>query len=136
MFSKYIDKWVKVKNDATLSGNKGLRTLAKLMLNALYGKLATSLETKSKYPYLGEDGIVHYETSEIQEKKGIYLPAGTFITSYARNKTIRTSQAIMDYSIKKYGKNLYIYSDTDSIHCLLPEKELKKFCEIDDVELR
>lgn len=42
----------------------------------------------------------------------------------------------MDYSIKKYGKNLYIYSDTDSIHCLLSKEELKQFCEIDDIELR
>lgn len=60
---------------------------------------------------------------------------GCFITAYARNKTIRTSQAIKDYSIKTYGKDLYIYSDTDSIHTLLSIEELKKFCEIDDYEL-
>ena len=41
----------------------------------------------------------------------------------------------MDYSINKYGKNLYVYSDTDSIHCLLTIEELKQFCEIDDVKL-
>lgn len=60
---------------------------------------------------------------------------GCFITAYARNKTIRTSQAIKDYSLKKYKKDLYIYSDTDSIHTLLSIEELKKFCEIDDYEL-
>ena len=59
----------------------------------------------------------------------------TFITAYAREKTIRTSQAIKEYSINKYGKDLYCYSDTDSIHTLLPIEELKKFCEIDDVKL-
>lgn len=136
MFKEYIDKWIEVKNEGTQTHNKGQRTRAKLMLNSLYGKLATSLKTKSKYPYLGEDEIIHYEISEEKEKRGVYLPAGTFITAYARNKTIRTSQAIMDYSIAKYGENKYVYSDTDSIHCLLSEEELKQFCEIDDVELR
>ena len=60
---------------------------------------------------------------------------GCFITSYARYKTITTSQAIKDYSIEKYGKDLYCYSDTDSIHCLLPIEELKQFCQIDDYKL-
>lgn len=41
----------------------------------------------------------------------------------------------MDYSIKKYGENKYIYSDTDSIHCLLTIDEVRKFCDIDDFEL-
>lgn len=64
----------------------------------------------------------------------IYL-CGIFITSYAREKTIRTSQAIKDYSTKKYGQDMYIYSDTDSIHTLLPIEELKQFCDIDSVKL-
>jgi len=135
LFRKYIDKWIKVKNEATISGNKGMRTLAKLMLNALYGKFATSLEVKSKVPYLSENGVVKYSITEGEEKKGIYIPMGVFITSYAREKTIRTSGAIKEYSIKKYGKDLYCYSDTDSIHTLLPIEELKLFCDIDDVEL-
>lgn len=105
------------------------------MLNALYGKFATSLEVQNKEPYL-ENGIVKYRLLEAEKKKGLYIPVGAFITAYARNKTIRTSQAIKDYSIKTYGKDLYIYSDTDSIHTLLPIEELKKFCEIDDYELR
>ena len=63
------------------------------------------------------------------------MPVGCFTTAYAREKTIRTSQAIKDYSIKKYGKDLYCYSDTDSIHCLLPIEELTKFCDIDDTAL-
>lgn len=136
IFKKYIDKWIEVKNNATISGNKGQRTLAKLMLNSLYGKFATSLEAKSKIPYLGEDDIVHYSLSEKQDKKGLYIPIACFITAYAREKTIRTSQAIMNYSLEKYGKNLYVYSDTDSIHCMLPIEELSKFCDIDDVKLR
>jgi len=85
---------------------------------------------------MGDDEIIHYTLSEKEQKDGIYLPIGTFITAYAREKTIRTSQAIKDYSISKYGKDLYIYSDTDSIHTMLSIEELKMFCDIDNVKLR
>ena len=134
LFTEYIDKWIKVKNEATLSGNKGIRQVAKIMLNSLYGKFATSLDVQSKIPYLDGD-IVKYRLGEKTTKDGVYLPMGAFITAYARDKTIRTSQAIKDYSIKKYGVDMYCYSDTDSIHTILPIEELKLFCEIDDVEL-
>ena len=105
------------------------------MLNSLYGKFATSLEVKSKIPYLGEDDIIHYQFTEKEDKKGVYLPIGSFITAYAREKTIRTAQSITDYSILKYGYDAFVYSDTDSIHTLLNIKELNKFCEIDDIKL-
>ena len=134
LFTSYIDKWIKVKNEATISGNKGLRQVAKIMLNSLYGKFATGLEVRAKIPYL-EDDIVKYSITPPERKDGVYLPMGAFITAYAREKTIRTSQAIKTYSLNKYGKDLYCYSDTDSIHTLLPIEELKQFCEIDDVKL-
>lgn len=91
---------------------------------------------KVNFHLCGDDEIIHYKLSEKEEKKGLYLPMGAFITAYAREKTIRTSQAIKDYSIKKYNKDLYIYSDTDSIHTLLSIEELKQFCDIDPVKLR
>ena len=134
LFTDYIDKWIKVKNNATISGNKGMRQVAKIMLNSLYGKFATSLDVQSKIPYL-ENDIVKYMLGEKKTKDGVYLPMGAFITAFARDKTIRTSQAIKDYSIKKYGIDMYCYSDTDSIHTILPIEELVQFCEIDDVEL-
>lgn len=134
LFTHYIDKWIAVKNEATKTGNKGMRQVAKILLNSLYGKFATSLDVQSKIPYL-EDDIVRYKLGEKETKDGVYLPMGAFITAYARDKTIRTSQAIKDYSIKKYGRDLYCYSDTDSIHTLLPIDELKQFCEIDDIKL-
>ena len=52
LFTEYIDKWIKRKNEATITGNKGQRTLAKLMLNSLYGKFATKIKARSKIPYL------------------------------------------------------------------------------------
>ena len=83
IFTEYIDKWIKVKNESTISGNKGMRSLAKLMLNSLYGKFATSLDVQGKEPYI-EDGIGKYKLGEKGTKKGLYLPLGIFVTSYAR----------------------------------------------------
>ena len=134
MFEEYTNKWINKKIEASRNKNLGQRTLAKLQLNSLYGKFATSLEVQSKIPYLEED-IVHYKLSEKEDKDGLYLPVASFITAYARDITIRTSQKIKEYSINKYKKDMYIYSDTDSIKTLLPIEELTQFCNIDDVEL-
>ena len=134
MFSKYIDKWIAVKIKATKEKNGGMRTLSKLMLNAIYGKFSASKKVQSKIPYK-EDGLLLFDLGEEEKVNGVYLPIGIFTTAYGRSKTIRTSQAIKTYSLEKYGKDLYYYSDTDSIHTGLPIEELTKFCDIDDVAL-
>lgn len=74
-FTEYIDKWTKEKIEAGKKGNSGLRTIAKRMLNSLYGKLASSLKGNKKIPYVDENGIVQYYDSEPEERKGVYLPA-------------------------------------------------------------
>ena len=133
LFNDYINTWSNNKIEAKKNGNKALYMISKLMLNSLYGKFAKNPYNRSKYPYINEDGKVSYRLGDIEEGKGLYIPIGAFITSYAREKTIRTSQAIRDYTLKTYGKDYYIYSDTDSIHMLeLPEEELKSFVDIDD----
>lgn len=133
LFNNYINIWSENKINAKKEGNKALYMVSKLMLNSLYGKFAKNPYNRSKYPFINEDGQVSYHLGQLEEGKGLYIPIGSFITSYAREKTIRTSQAIRDYSLKKYGKDFYIYSDTDSIHMLeLPEEELKSFVNIDD----
>jgi len=135
LFDNYIDYWTEKKIEAGKQGNKGKRQIAKLQLNSLYGKFAKSTRIKSKYPYIGEDGLIRYTMSKTEEKDGIYIPVAAFITAYARKKTISTSQAIKEYSIEHYGRDMYIYSDTDSIHTQLPIEECKKFCQIDDYKL-
>lgn len=135
LFDAYIDYWTEQKIKAGKEGNKGKRQIAKLQLNSLYGKFAKSTRTRSKYPIMDKDGIIRYDIGEVKQENGIYIPVACFITSYARRKTIGTSQAIKDYSIEKYGKDMYIYSDTDSIHTTLPIEECKKFCQIDDFKL-
>lgn len=134
VFNQYIDTWTALKIEATRIGNKVIRTTAKLMLNALYGKLATSLEEQSKSPVI-INGVMHYELNEIGEKKGVYLPAGAFITAAARRETIQVAQKVKEYSLHKYNKDLFYYSDTDSVHTGLSIDELKEIVKIDDTEL-
>lgn len=136
LFTSYINYWTNVKIKSKKDGNKSLYAISKLMLNSLYGKFGTNPYVRSKYPYLDEEGVVRYACYPVEEHKSIYIPVASFITSYARRKTITTSQLIKDYTINKYGKDYYIYSDTDSIHLKkLPEETLRQFVEIDDFEL-
>ena len=107
VFRSYIDKWNGVKVKATEEGNKAMRTIAKLMLNSLYGKFATNPETRQRIPYLDENGIVRYKLSEVELKDPIYIPVGSFITAWARYTTITAAQ-------KCYKR--FIYADTDSLH--------------------
>lgn len=115
LFDRYINKYKQIK----LKSKGAQRTLAKLFLNNLYGKFATSTVSSFKYAYLKED-VVHYYTIVANEKEPVYIPIGSAITSYARDFTIRTAQ-------KNYhGPNQrgFIYADTDSIHCDLLPSEL------------
>lgn len=134
LFEKYIDKWMGNKIEAKKNENTALYTISKIMLNGLYGKFGLNPKCRSKTPYL-EDGIVKYKLENEEIRDGIYIPMAVFVTAYAREKTIRTSQAIRDYSIKKYGVDKYIYSDTDSCHTTLTPEELTQICDIDDYKL-
>lgn len=110
MFDEYIDYWYKVKSDSKKTGNKGMEKIAKLMLNSLYGKFGARREGYSKIPwYDSEADIVRYRKSEVEERKGGYLPIATFITSYCRDKIIRAAEVC--------GER-FIYADTDSVHIL------------------
>lgn len=136
LFTQYIDYWSEKKINAKKEGNNVLYIISKLMLNSLYGKFGLNPNVQGKYPYLNEEGIVKYKMYPKEIRDSIYIPVASFITSYARNKTIRTSQAIKDYTIKNYNKDYYIYSDTDSIHLLdIDENILKSFVDIDDYKL-
>ena len=139
-FDKYVDYWTEMKIKAGKEGNKGKRKIAKLMLNSLYGKFGLSSKCAKKTPFYREDGTVGYITEEPEERKTVYLPVAAWVTAYGRNKTIRTSQAIREYTEQKYGRDGYIYSDTDSIKANLTDEDLadlsaKGILEIDDYAL-
>lgn len=136
LFSGYIDYWSSQKIQAKKDKNDALYRISKLMLNSLYGKFGLNPDVRGKFPYLNEDGIVKYGMYPKEIRESIYIPVASFITSYARRKTITTSQSIKDYTTNKYGIDYYIYSDTDSIHLLnIDENELSSFVDIDDYKL-
>lgn len=136
LFTNYIEYWSTKKIEAKKDGNLALYKISKLMLNSLYGKFGLNPNVRSKYPYLNEDGIIKYKCYPQEIRDSIYIPVASFITSYARNKTIRTSQKIKEYTIEKYKKDFYIYSDTDSIHLLkMNNEELSNIIDIDDYKL-
>jgi hypothetical protein len=123
LFKEYIDKWNAVKMESTLNGNKAMRTLAKLMLNALYGKFALNPNVQSKIPYY-DNGIIKYTLGEKETRNPIYIPVGTFITAWARHKTITSAQKVYDR---------FLYADTDSLHLI--GTEIPKDLEVDPIKL-
>lgn len=79
---------------------------------------------------MDDDGVVRYALLPEEERDPVYIPVACFITSYGRVDTIRTSQKIRDYSLAKYGKDAYLYSDTDSIHCTLNDEDLEELKDV------
>lgn len=136
-FDNYVNYWTEQKIKAGKEGNAPLRQISKLMLNSLYGKFGSSGETKQKIPFI-KDGIVKFVLSEKEVKETLYVAVAAFITAYGRERTIRTSQAVVDFTLKKYGEDRYYYSDTDSISAGLTDEdleELKDIIQIDDYKL-
>lgn len=130
MFDDYINYWMEQKIKAGKEGNQPMRQIAKLMLNSLYGRFGLSINARQKYPYLDENGVVRFALLPEEEREPVYIPVACFITSYGRVDTIRTSQKIRDYSVEKYGKDAYLYSDTDSIHCMLNDEDLEELKDV------
>lgn len=125
MFNEYIDHWNKIKMEN--SGGQGdisLRTIAKLMLNNLYGKMAMQTKTRRKIPYLKDNGVIGYETQPEEIQEPIYTAMASFITAYARNLTIRSAQSCYTD---------FVYADTDSLHVI--KQDTPPNIEIDDKEL-
>lgn len=116
LFDEYINKYREIK----MNSKGALRTLAKLFLNNLYGKMASSTESSFYVGSVDDDGIVKFDIQIENNKKAGYIAVGSAITSYAREFTIRTAQKNY-HGVNERG---FIYADTDSIHCDLEPDEL------------
>jgi len=116
IFDEYIDKYAEIKK--TSKGAK--REQAKLFLNNLYGKMASSPDSSFKIASF-EDAIMHFTQVHEEDKKPGYIAVGSAVTSYARNFTIRAAQKNF-HGVDKPG---FIYADTDSIHCDLAPADIK-----------
>lgn len=127
LFDQYIDKYKKIKLEST----GALRELAKLFLNNLYGKLASSEDSSFKVAFVKENKSIGFMSVPANDKQAGFIAIGSAITSYARNFTIRAAQKNY-HGISNRG---FIYADTDSIHCDLKPEEIvgikvhdKNFC--------
>lgn len=102
LFDNYINHWYSIKEKS--SG--GVRQIAKLMLNNLYGKFAASCDSSYKIAFIDKKHkCLRYRTVLANDKTPGYIPIGSAITSYARCRTITLAEEYIDE---------YIYSDTDS----------------------
>ena len=115
IFDDYIDHWFAVKA-AEKHGNQCLYQIAKLMLNNLYGKLATSVICTSSHLYLDKEKDRLARTVSLEHRPGGHIAAGAYVTAYARGVTIRAAEANWKY---------FCYADTDSLHLLEPAVGIK-----------
>lgn len=127
IFDNYINHYAEIK----MNSKGARRTEAKLFLNNLYGKLASSSNSSFKVAYVKDDESIGFYIVPANNKKVGHIATGSAITSYARNFTITAAQKNY-YGVDKAG---FIYADTDSIHCDLPADKIKgitvdpvKFC--------
>ena len=127
IFDNYINYYAEIK----MNSKGAKRTEAKLFLNNLYGKLASSSNSSFKVAYVKDDESIGFYIVPANNKKVGHIATGSAITSYARNFTITAAQKNY-YGVDKAG---FIYADTDSIHCDLPADKIKgitvdpvKFC--------
>ena len=108
LFDEYINKY----RDIKVKSKGAIRQIAKLFLNNLYGKMATSPDSSYKIAYTKNDGSLGFYTKDEQLKKTVFIAVGSAVTSYARNFTIRVAQQNY-YGADKGG---FAYADTDSCH--------------------
>lgn len=129
LFGSYVDYWMQLKKEGSKTKNKVLRTVAKLLLNSLYGRFAKITTVRNKIPHLENEGVT-YPLGEAHELESFsYIPIGAYITTYAREVTLKAASECYE---------CFLYSDTDSIHLCLPIEEVKRRYpnfEIDDSKL-
>lgn len=111
IFDCYINRFATMKIEATKEKNKAKRTIAKLYLNSLYGKLSSSTNSSYKTVYFEED-VLKFDLHIEYDKDPISISTGAYITAYARNFTIRACQQNY-FPGEDRG---FMYADTDSAH--------------------
>jgi hypothetical protein len=120
MFSDYVSHWMNIKNTST----GAMRTIAKLMMNSLYGKFGKNPLIHQNKVEL--DDVIKVSRIDDEHSESVYIPVATFITAYCRERIISNAESVL---------NNFIYCDTDSIHMihqdnpqlLIDEKKLGYF---------
>lgn len=134
IFKSFVEKFYELKEKATIEGNKTERQRCKIVLNSGYGKMSTKPNRVIPDKFFDEDGVFHVyapvkEEDQITDNsKGIYVPAGAYITAWARYYVISKCQEIIDNE----GIDAFCYSDTDSLHTTV---DCSKYLWIDKTKL-
>lgn len=132
LFSKFVEEWYKIKDEAEKTNNSALKAAAKLFLNSLYGKLFQKpITEKTKivtniiefdrfindyklcdFKYIGNDKyLLSGEEKDLDEcmRKPSYL--GGFVTAWSR-RIMLYYVYMMDPTLTNHT---YHYGDTDSL---------------------
>jgi hypothetical protein len=133
VFGSYVDKFYKLKETAEREDNKVKRSVAKLMLNSLYGKTlqkaifnTTTIindvfefnkfvleHDLTDYSILNENKMIVSGTTKNKDEM-IRKPCqlGAFVTAYSR-KFMLFFMKVIDPTLKSF---MFTYTDTDSLH--------------------
>lgn len=109
LLADHVDYWMEKKIQYQNQGLEFMRYIAKTMMNGFYGKTALRTTRQNVVPkFDSEVNRVVYSERVNSEIDPVYIPYGTFVTSWARHKLITDALKVWDD---------FIYCDTDSIHC-------------------
>lgn len=118
-FSRFVDKWYNLKEEARKSGKKGLAEFAKLMNNGAWGQLGK----RSFFPVITHEYDENlklfvvkkrYKEEETEESDGgkYSVLQNAYICAYGR---IKIMQYIRRICGEKKALDKFVYTDTDSI---------------------
>lgn len=124
-----------MKKEGKKEGNASKTALGKICQNSLYGKFGARGDQPNCHIYFNERGEMRVQTfdGDLSSMETQYVPVAAFTTAYARKYIIESAQ-------RNY--NIFLYSDTDSIHCIgeckgiwIDPLELGAWdCEADDID--
>ena len=121
IFNEYISKWRAIKEKATREKNTGLKKLAKIMLNSLYGKFAQSIDNVETFFEFGDKGSLTVSEGAFDGTTSLKnMGIAAMITSYAREILLDVANLL--------SPGEFLYCDTDSI--IMTESGWRKIREV------
>lgn len=139
VFNEYVEHWSKEKERAKAEDDPAGYVISKMYLNSLVGKFGGRSSGWQSIPSLDQNGVVNYTKKIVRkERRAFYSPIALFVTAYARVELIHTIEKIREWGFAHYGRDVYVYSDTDSIATNIDVEdlpELEKFIELDDKKM-
>ena len=134
VFDEYVDHWSAVKEKAKAEKHAATYQIAKMYLNSLVGKLGGRTSGRQCRPSLDGQGAVKYKAEGRETRSSLYSPIALFTTAFARCDMVRTIQKVRDFGFKKYGRDIWVYSDTDSCGVVMPVEDIKYLDKIIDLD--